>query len=260
MESERGKRKMCGVGVAVVTGASRGIGRAIATMLAEHGYTVVSSCTRLGKVPEHGEAESFVRCDVACEEDRDALFASVRKRFGRLDLLVNNAGVAPLARTDILETGLESFERVLRINLYGTFFMCQAAAKEMLSYKQELGGGYTPRIVNISSISAYTASVNRPEYCISKAGVSMVTKLFAARLAQEGIPVFEVSPGIILTDMTAPVRDIYEEKIERGLTAIERFGRPEDVARMVLAAAGGLLDFSAGQVLHADGGFHLRRL
>jgi NAD(P)-dependent dehydrogenase (short-subunit alcohol dehydrogenase family) len=145
------------------------------------------------------------------------------------------------------------------INLFGTFFMCQQAANLMIQMQGRLEK-FTPRIINISSVSAYAASTSRGEYCISKAGISMVTQLFAARMAAFGVPVFEVRPGIILTDMTQPVREKYEQLIEGGLTPVRRFGRPEDVADCVLAACGGLLDFAAGQVLNADGGFHLRRL
>ena len=182
------------------------------------------------------------------------------ERYGRLDLLVNNAGVAPLQRVDLLEMTEESFDRVLGINLKGTMFMCQAAARAMLAGKAQGLPDYQPRIVNIGSISAYTSSTSRGEYCISKAGVGMVTMLFADRLAHEGIPVFEVRPGIIDTDMTKVVHDKYDRLIADGLLPVRRFGKPEDVAKMVLACASGLLDYAAGQVLDADGGFALRRL
>ena len=179
--------------------------------------------------------------------------------YGRLDVLVNNAGVAPLVRRDLLEMEEESFDRVLGINLKGTMFMCQLAANAMIEGRKTLTD-YSPRIVNIGSMSAYTSSTSRGEYCISKAGVGMVTKLFADRLASEGIPVFEVRPGIIDTDMTSVVHEKYERMIEGGLLPVQRFGKPADVARMVLACCSGLLDYSAGQVLDADGGFALRRL
>ena len=154
----------------------------------------------------------------------------------------------------------ESFDRVTGINLKGTLFMCQLFAREMLAERDAGVPDWQPRIVNIGSMSAYTSSTSRGEYCISKAGVGMVTRLFADRLAAEGIPVFEVRPGIIDTDMTKVVHDKYERLIAEGLLPVKRFGRPEDVARMVLACAEGLLDYSAGQVLNADGGFQLRRL
>jgi len=235
---------------AVVTGSARGIGSAIARALEGVGYTVVYS-----DVSDNLEGVAhYKKCDISVEADRLALAAFVVEKFGRIDLLVNNAGVALAKRLDILETTPESFERLMRINLEGTFFMCQAFANTMI---RQGGGGC--RIVNIASMSSYASSVNRGEYCISKAGISMVTKLFAHRLADDGIGVFEVRPGIILTDMTAPVREKYEQMIAEGVTPIRRFGTPEDVANCVLAVASGYLDFSTGQVLNADGGYHLRR-
>ena len=239
--------------VAAVTGSTRGIGRAIADALAREGYTIVRS----GTSPKDGAG--YIPCDISKAQDRERLFDEIDRRYGRLDLLVNNAGVAPLERLDLLQTTEESFRRVLDINLLGTFFLCQRAANYMLERQGTLTD-YHPRIVNISSISAYTSSTSRGEYCVSKAGVSMVTQLFAGRLADAGIPVFEVRPGIILTDMTAPVREKYQKLIDEGLTPIRRFGQPEDVADCVLALCSGRLDFAAGQVIDADGGFHLRRL
>ena len=247
--------------LAVVTGARRGIGLAIAKKLQEMGYKLLICATS----PEAEDAMAqlsdaeYMPCDISNPEDRAALFEKVRA-YGRLDVLVNNAGVAPLVRMDILETTPESVERLLRINLEGTFFMCQAGAKLMLAFKAAGLEDYRPRIVNLSSISEYTSSVSRGEYCMSKAGIGMVTKLFADRLAGEGIPVFEVRPGIIKTDMTAKVRDKYEALIAGGLLPVARMGEPEDVANCVAAACTGLLDYSAGQVLDADGGFALRRL
>ena len=254
--------------IAVVTGSTRGIGMGIAKKLLREGYYVLLSGTQPDSRKEEilallleegfGERCDYLKCDIASQGDRDALFAYVASQYGRLDVLVNNAGVAPLVREDLLAMSPESMDRLLDINLKGSFFMCQGAAKLML----ELGapGGLPQRIINISSISAYTTSTNRGEYCISKAGVSMVTQLFADRLAGEGILVFEVRPGIILTDMTAVVKDKYEKLIDEGLTPIGRMGQPCDVADMVYAACSGLLDFTTGQVLNADGGFHLRRL
>jgi len=239
--------------IALVTGSTRGIGKAIAEALARDGYTVVRS----GTGPMEGT--DYIPCDISNAEDRGRIFDEIHRRYSRLDLLVNNAGVAPLERLDLLQTTEESFRRVLDINLQGTFFMCQRAANTMLGLLDTLAD-YHPRIINISSISAYTSSVSRGEYCVSKAGVSMVTQLFADRLAGHGIPVFEVRPGVILTDMTAPVREKYQALIDGGLTPIRRFGQPEDVADCVLALCSGRLDFAAGQVLNADGGFHLRRL
>ena len=176
-------------------------------------------------------------------------------------MLVNNAGVAPKVRLDVLETTVESYERLMRTNAKGCFFMCQLGANLMIEGQKAGFEDYSPRIVNISSISAYTASTSRGEYCTSKAAVSMTTQLFADRLAEYSIPVFEVRPGIILTDMTAGVRGKYEHLVhDEGITPIRRLGVPEDVAAQVLAACSGLLDFGTGTVLNADGGFHLRRL
>ena len=173
---------------------------------------------------------------------------------------MNNAGVACKQRLSILETTPESFERLMKVNCEGTFFLCQGGANRMIACQRQNLEDYHPRIVNISSISAYTSSTNRGEYCISKAGISMITQLFADELASYGIPVFEVRPGIIATDMTAPVHEKYEKLIAQGVTPIRRFGQPEDVADCVWAACSGLLDFGTGTVLNADGGFHLRRL
>ena len=254
--------------VALVTGSSKGIGFATASLLAENGYRVIFSArTQEEDLGAAGEAIRalpnqcrYLRCDISSEEDRKRVLAETVAGEGRLDVLVNNAGVAPLVRSDLLETTCESFERVLRINLFGTFFMCQEAARHMLALKETLGADYAPRIINISSISAYTSSTNRPEYCVSKAGISMITELFADRLAEEGVRVFEVRPGIIATDMTEGVHEKYSGMIRDGLLPIRRFGEPEDVARAVLAACSGLLDYTAGQVLNADGGFSLRRM
>lgn len=245
---------------ALVTGSSRGIGRGIADLLAENGYTVVYSGTRAERPADLPEACDYIGCDISVTEQRNRVVQYVLERYGRLDLLVNNAGVAPLVRADLLDMTEESFDRVIGINLKGTMFMCQAAAKVMAAAKVQGLSDYQPRIVNIGSISAYTASISRGEYCISKAGVAMVTQLFADRLAAEGIPVFEVRPGIIDTDMTKVVHEKYDRMIEGGLLPVKRFGEPKDVAKMVLACASGLLDYSAGQVLDADGGFALRRL
>jgi NAD(P)-dependent dehydrogenase (short-subunit alcohol dehydrogenase family) len=172
---------------------------------------------------------------------------------GPVELLVNNAGMAPRVRADILDAAEESFDELVNTNVKGPYFLTQAIARSMLQH----GGG---RIVFVSSISAFTASINRGDYCISKAGLSMAAKLFAARLASSGIPVFEIQPGIIRTDMIASVTAVYEEKISNGLLPQKRMGEPSDVARTVRAIADGLLDYCAGQVLHVDGGFHMRTL
>lgn len=253
--------------VALVTGSRRGIGFGIACLLAENGYRVIFSSRTdekelgetLDKIRALPNGCYYLKCDISKTEDRAAILDQIVEREGRLDVLVNNAGVAPLVRADLLETTQESFDRVLGTNLYGTFFMSQEAAKRMILLRKTLGD-YKPRIINISSISAYTSSTNRPEYCISKSGIAMTTQLFADRLAEEGISVYEVRPGIVETDMTKVVHERYAKLIEEGLTPIRRFGQPEDIARAVLAACSGLMDFTIGQVIDADGGFHLRRM
>lgn len=243
---------------ALVTGGRKGIGAAVAQTLLREGYAV--TVTGRGESADLADPLiSYVQCD-NCD------VASVKKtvdfifdKYGRLDVLVNNAGVAPKERADILFTTEESFDFVIGTNLKGTFFMCQSAAAKMAQLKSTLPD-YEPRIINISSISAYTSSVNRGEYCVSKAGVSMVTLLFADRLAQYSIPVFEVRPGIILTDMTERVKNKYEKLIDEGLTPIKRMGVPQDVADCVSALVSGKLDFATGQVINCDGGFSIRRL
>lgn len=241
--------------IALVTGAYQGIGFGIANMLGKEGYTVIYS-----DVFDSMDVENYFKCDISKAEDRAALAQYVDEKFGRLDLLVNNAGVACKVRLDVLETTEESFDRVVGINTKGTFFMCQTFANLMIKYLGKNMEDYIPRIVNIASNSSYTSSTSRGEYCISKAGVSMTTTLFADKLAEYGIPVFEVRPGIIKTPMTEVVSAKYDKLIAEGITPIKRWGTPEDVAKCVVAAASGLLDFGTGTVLNADGGFHIRRL
>jgi len=241
---------------AIVTGASRGIGRGIALELART-YRVIG--TYLGS-REHAEslrAESgceIFRCDISKAEDRAALIDYAREVFPEgLDLLVNNAGIAPRERRDVLEATEASFDELMATNLKGPHFLTQLAARWMT----ERGSG---RIVFVSSISAFTASVNRAEYCISKAAVSMSRMVYAQRLAGQNIQVFEIQPGVIRTDMIAKVERVYEEKIAGGLLPQGRMGEARDIARVVRASAEGYLDYCAGQVIHADGGFHLRSL
>jgi len=193
------------------------------------------------------------QCDVGRREDRDALMRFARERFGSLDVLVNNAGMAPRERRDILEATEDSFDELISTNLKGPHFLTQAAARWM----EAQGEG---RIVFVTSISSYTASVNRAEYCVSKAGLSMSVALYAQRLATAGVKVFEIRPGIVRTDMIARVETLYEEKIAAGLLPQRRMGEGSDVAKAVRAIADGLLDYSTGQVLNVDGGFHLRSL
>jgi len=260
--------------VALVTGASRGIGRAIALELARNGFDLMINYVSNVAAAEEACAEAqaasgahqtrvgLCRADIAERRDREELLARTREQFGRLDLLVNNAGVAPEARVDLLEASEESFDRLVRVNLKGPYFLSQAVARWMT--EQQTSGAlpcYQPAIVNITSISAYTASPERGDYCVAKAGLAMMTQLYAARLAVEGINVYEIRPGIIATDMTAGVKAKYDRLIlDEGLTPIRRWGLPEDVARAVAAVAMGSFPFSTGEVINVDGGFHLRRL
>lgn len=253
--------------VAIVTGASRGIGNAIATRLSGEGHAIVAVGTselsgissNFAAIRQNGLPWIYVQADVSTAEGRDRIISSSLEKFGRIDVLVNNAGVAPKVRMDLLETSEESFDRVLGINLKSTFFLSQAVARIMSEAKAD-NPALAPKIVNISSVSAYTSSTLRGEYCISKAAISMVTQLFADRLADSGINVYEIRPGVIATDMTSVVKEKYDAMIANGLTPIKRWGQPEDVAKAVWAACSGLLDFSTGEVINVDGGFHLRRL
>ncbi len=260
--------------VAIVTGASRGIGKGIAKELASLGYDLVVNYfdfTSEGKpdesravqtqkeIKELGAACEILRGDVSSAEDRSSLVALAKSKLDRCDMLVNNAGVAPSKRMDILEVTEASYDRVMKINLKGPYFLTQQVANWMIEQKKA-HPERAFRIVSTGSISAYTSSPARGEYCVSKAGISMMTKLYADRLAEYGIGVFEVSPGIIETDMTSVVKDKYDKLIAEGLTPIKRWGQPEDIGKAVGAIAEGRLDFSTGQVINVDGGFHLRRL
>jgi NAD(P)-dependent dehydrogenase (short-subunit alcohol dehydrogenase family) len=251
--------------VAIVTGASRGIGRAIAIELARLGFDLLLNRAQPAPAETQNQVEAlgarceFVSGDIGLAKNRKKIVDVAKNKFGRTDFLVNNAGVAPLKRMDILEATEESFDRVLGINLKGPYFLTQLVANWMIEQKKQYPAR-TYRIVNIGSISAYTSSPSRGEYCVSKAGVSMMTKLYADRLAEYNIGVFEISPGIVETDMTSAVKDKYDKLIAEGLTPIRRWGKPEDVAKAVVAIAEGRLDFSTGTVINVDGGFHLRRL
>jgi NAD(P)-dependent dehydrogenase (short-subunit alcohol dehydrogenase family) len=261
--------------VALITGASRGIGRGIALELAKLGWNLVinyagnrpaaettaADCLAAARAAYHAiRAEPF-QADIAEAPQRARLLDFTREVFGRLDLLVNNAGVAPQVRADLLEASEESFDRLMRINVKGPYFLTQQAARWMIEQAAQTPPGQPrPKIVTITSISAYTASVNRGDYCMAKAALAMLTPLFAARLAEYGIQVFEIRPGIIATDMTGPVKEKYDQLIAEGLTPIARWGQPEDIGKAVAAIAQGLFPFSTGEVINVDGGFHLRRL
>ena len=249
---------------ALVTGAARGIGAAIAIELAGQGHDVavldvIDAAETARAVEQAGSKALCLTGDVTNPDDRAAAISAIEAEFGRLDVLVNNAGVAPKVRADILDVTPESYDRVMGINLKGPYFLTQAVAHWMIRQRQA-GDEAWMCVVNISSISAYTASPARGEYCLSKAGVSMATKLWAARLAEYGIGVYEIRPGIIATDMTAGVKDKYDKLISEGLTPIRRWGRGEDIAAAVAVCARGDLKFSTAQVIDVDGGFHLRTL
>jgi len=264
--------------VALITGASRGIGRGIALELAKVGYDLVvnyagnataarqtaADCIARSGAAGHTIRAVVCQADISQSADRRKLVDFTRQNFGRLDLLVNNAGVAPNMRADILEAGEESFDRLIAINVKGPYFLTQLAANwmiKLISSPQPADfAPFRPKIVTVSSISAYTASVNRGDYCVSKAALSMLTPLYAARLAEHGINVYEIRPGVIATDMTGPVKEKYDRLIAEGLTPIKRWGQPEDVGKAVAAIAQDLLPFSTGEVINVDGGFHLRRL
>ena len=258
--------------VALITGAGRGIGRGIALELAREGYAVAgcdivfdpgNAAAGLFEVKAAVEAlgAAFlpVAGDVADLAARDEILGAVMSRFGRLDLFVSNAGVAPAVRLDILETTPESFDRVMGVNLRGAFFLAQRAARIMLTNKNEIPL-LRPAFIFITSISASVSSTSRAEYCVSKAGLSMTARLFADRLAGEGIPVYEIRPGVIQTDMTAPVREKYDRRIADGLVPQQRWGFPEDVGKAVAALAKGAFAFSTGLVLEVSGGMNIRRL
>lgn len=253
--------------VALVTGGSRGIGRGIALLLARSGWDIALNFSQNHEKAQEVQSEVSrtghtclpLQGDIGSRKARRSILEGIHRNFGRLDLFISNAGIAPRVRSDLLETTEESFDEVLSTNLKGPFFLAQSAASWMLKQKKAKPE-IVPRMIFITSISANVASVNRGEYCISKAGLSMTAQLFATRLAAEGILVFEIRPGIIATDMTAKVAEKYDPLIAGGLVPQRRWGTPEDVARVVVSIAHGDLDYSTGQVLEVGGGFGLRSL
>jgi NAD(P)-dependent dehydrogenase (short-subunit alcohol dehydrogenase family) len=246
---------------ALITGAGRGIGRGIAVALAAQGWQIginyrtdqASAKETLTAVEQAGSRGILLQADISCLEDHTRLVEAVLQAYGCIDLLVNNAGMAPRQRVDVLEMAEASYDEVLAVNLKGPFFLTQRVAKIMLEQKSGM-------VINIGSISAYTSSLNRGEYCIAKAGLAMVTQLYADRLAEHNITVYEIRPGIIETDMTGPAHEKYDRLITGGVTPIPRWGQPKDVAQAVVALAEGQFPFSTGEVFNVDGGFHLRRL
>ncbi len=252
---------------ALITGAGRGIGNGIALQLAKDGYDIAimdvheksQVADNLKKVADTGRQLIYMKGDITSREDRTRVLDTVMQKYGRLDVHVNNAGVGLKKRMDILETTEESFDFVMNINLRGTFFFSQQVANIMIKEVSEIEG-IKPKIINVSSMSAYTSSTDRGEYCISKAGIGMITTLFADRLAEYGIFVYEIRPGIIFTDMTKVVKDKYDRLIAEGILPTKRWGYPEDIANAVSAMCSGKLDYSTGQVINVDGGFHIRKL
>jgi 3-oxoacyl-[acyl-carrier protein] reductase len=253
--------------VAMITGSGRGIGRGIAIQLAKAGWSIVINDVgdinppreTLELVRAEGSDGMIVLADVTSPADRQRLVSETLESFGRIDLLVNNAGIGPRQRLDILETSEESMHEVLGVNLIGPFFLTQVVAREMIRLVDQKTVA-DPKIINIGSISAFTSSTSRAEYCISKAGVAMTTLLYADRLAKHGINVYEIRPGIIATPMTAGVKDKYDKLIAEGITPIKRWGQPEDIGKAIVAIAEGYFPFSTGQVINVDGGFHVQRL
>lgn len=253
--------------VALITGGTRGIGFGIATQLAAAGFDLAINGVRaeteaaeaLDTLKGFGNDVIYCRGSIASSNDRENMLRQVEAHYGKLDVLVNNAGIAPGVRNDILEATEESFDEVLSTNLKGTYFLTQKAANWMIAQKKS-DVEFQACIINISSISATVASVNRGEYCLSKAGLSMATQLFAVRLGEYNIPVFEVRPGVIRTDMTAGVKEKYDRMIAEGLCVQPRWGQPDDVGKVVAALAQGAFMYSTGQVIMVDGGMTIPRL
>ena len=253
--------------VALITGGSRGIGLGIAQQLAHNGFDLAINGTRpsndveetLEKLKEAGNDVVYCRGNISSTTGRENIMRQVKKHYGRLHVLINNAGVGPKERKDILLATEESFDDVISVNLKGTYFLTQMAANWMIEQKKS-DRDFTGSIINISSVSATVVSTNRGEYCISKAGLSMATQLFAVRLGEYNIPVFEVRPGVIHTDMTAGAREKYDRLIEQGLCVQQRWGEPEDVGKVVASLVRGDFMYSTGQVVMVDGGLTIPRL
>ncbi len=255
--------------LALITGASRGIGRGIALELARLGHhdllinyagneAAARECKSLCEKASPGRRVEIIQADISLPADRERMIDFTKTQFGRLDLLVNNAGVAPNVRADLLDATEESFDRLININLKGPYFLTQKAAR--LIIESAPIEGVTRAVVNVTSISAYTVSTNRGDYCVAKAGLAMMTRLYAVRLAEHGIGVFEIQPGVIATDMTGAVREKYDKMFAGGLTPINRWGEPSDIGKAVVAVASGLFPYSTGQVFDVDGGFHIHRI
>jgi NAD(P)-dependent dehydrogenase (short-subunit alcohol dehydrogenase family) len=254
--------------VAVITGASRGIGRSVAIALAAEGYDIAAIARSVDsegmenlsiEVEKKGAQFFPVGLDISCTACQKEVVANILERYGRIDVLVNNAGVAPLQRNDILDMTEESYERVMNINLKGPVFFAQKIAREMIWLKQQMTD-YRPVIVFMTSVSAVRSSTNRAEYCISKSGLSMASTVFADRLSMEGILVFEVRPGVIQTDMTAKIKDKYDKLISEGLIPQKRWGLPDDIGKAVASISRGDWSFSTGMVFEISGGLNISKL
>lgn len=253
--------------VAIITGSGRGIGRGTAIELAHHGWTIVINDIGNPAPPQEtlalirtaGADGKIILADITAAVDRQKIVQETMDAYGRIDLLVNNAGIAPRVRKDMLEISEESLQEVMQVNAIGPFFLTQLVARTMINLIQNKVIEH-PKIVNIGSISAFTSSTSRAEYCLSKATVAMTTLLYADRLANEDINVYEIRPGIIETPMTSGVKEKYDRLIADGVTPIKRWGQPEDIGKAVVAIAEGYLPFSTGQVINVDGGFHVQRL
>jgi 3-oxoacyl-[acyl-carrier protein] reductase len=259
---------MNGKPVAVITGASRGIGRNVAIALAKEGFDIAAIARSvdnegmeiLGPEVEKPGAQFFpIGLDISCTKCHKEVVSNILDRYGRIDFLVNNAGVAPLQRNDLLEMTEESYDRVLNINLKGPVFFSQKIAREMIWMKDQISS-YKPVIIFITSVSAVLSSSNRTEYCVSKAGLSMASTVFADRLSKEGILVFEVRPGIVQTDMTVKVKDKYDKMITEGFVPQKRWGVPEDIGKAVASIARGDWNFSTGMVFEISGGLNIHKL
>jgi 3-oxoacyl-[acyl-carrier protein] reductase len=252
---------------ALVTGGTRGIGLGIATALAREGWDLALCGTRaeaavaatIDELRQHGAAVHYETADLSSREARTRLVHALRERYGALNALVNNAGRGPRTRADLLDAREDSFEELIRTNLQGPYFLTQAVAREQVMRRQA-DASFAASIVFITSVSAEMASANRGEYCVSKAGLAMAARLFAVRLASDGIPVYDVRPGIIATDMTAGVKEAYDARIADGLVPERRWGTPDDVGRVVAALLRGDAPYATGSVIHVDGGLSLPRL
>jgi NAD(P)-dependent dehydrogenase (short-subunit alcohol dehydrogenase family) len=253
--------------VALITGGSRGIGLGIATELARSGFAIAINGVREESAVEDtlkflqslGSEVLYVRGNVSVKEDRERMLEEVLSRFGQLNILINNAGIAPRERRDILEATEESFDHVITTNLKGPYFLTQQVANHMIELKRRNSAEFCC-IINVSSVSATVVSLNRGEYCISKAGIAMATQLWAARLGEWDIPVYEIQPGVIQTDMTAGVKEKYDKLFQQGMAVQPRWGLPEDVGKVALSMCLGHLPYSTGQVIHVDGGMTIQRL